>query len=199
MFTGLIEAIGLVKFISTEGKNKTFLIQSAISNELAVDQSVSHNGVCLTVTAVQENTHSVTAIEETLHRSTLDNIKVGDTLNLERCILPTQRLDGHIVQGHVDSMGEIIHLADANGSTLISIKIPPRYAPLIIVKGSIAIDGISLTIVSCTQDSFSVAIIPHTLEMTTIGNKKVGDYVNLEYDIIGKYFSRYKELFGKSE
>lgn len=195
MFTGLIETTGIVREITTQGANKTFLIESNISSELTIDQSVSHNGVCLTVTAVKDNIHTVTAINETLIRSTLGDLKEGYEVNIERCLLPTQRLDGHIVQGHVDGMGKIIKIEDADGSLVYTIEIDEKYAHLIIEKGSIAVDGVSLTIVSVGQDFFSVAIIPHTSSVTIFKHYEEGSCVNLEFDIVGKYLSRYKEIF----
>ncbi len=195
MFTGLIETTGIVREITTQGANKTFLIESNISSELTVDQSVSHNGVCLTVTAVKGNIHTVTAINETLIRSTLGDLKEGYEVNIERCLLPTQRLDGHIVQGHVDGMGKIIKIEDAAGSMVYTIEIDEKYAHLIIEKGSIAVDGVSLTIVSVGPNFFSVAIIPHTSSVTIFKHYEEGSYVNLEFDIVGKYLSRYKEIF----
>lgn len=194
MFTGLIEALGTIEKIEEKGNNKTFTIKSPISDELDIDQSVSHNGVCLTVTAVNEGNHRLTAVEETLNRSNLNFLEKGSNVNLERCLLPTQRLDGHIVQGHVDDMGEIKQIEERNGSTLFTIEFDPKHAHLLIEKGSIAVDGVSLTIVSCDKDSFQVTIIPHTSENTLFGNYSIGTRVNLEFDIVGKYLSRYKQL-----
>lgn len=194
MFTGLIETTGTIIKIDSEGSNKTFCVESSISRELSVDQSVSHDGVCLTVIKVTGNQHYVTAIDETLKRSTLDTLRIGDEVNLERCLLPTQRLDGHIVQGHVDCMTTISDIADADGSKVFTFELDSQYAHLIIEKGSIAIDGISLTIVDCGLDFFSVAIIPHTLQVTTMKHYKLGHMVNIEFDIVGKYLSRYKEI-----
>lgn len=194
MFTGLIEDIGTVKKIENNGNNKTFTVSSSISDKLEIDQSISHNGVCLTVTATSNGSHKVTAVEETLKRSNLLYLNEGSKVNLERCLLPTQRLDGHIVQGHVDDIGKITEIEDRDGSTLYEIKYDPVLAHLIIEKGSISVDGVSLTIVHCDRDKFQVTIIPHTSKNTLFGRYTVGTRVNLEFDIVGKYISRYRQL-----
>ncbi|HXL54873.1 MAG TPA: riboflavin synthase [Chitinophagaceae bacterium] len=190
MFTGIIESIGKVKRIEKNGSNKTFWISSSISNELKVDQSVSHNGVCLTVEGVTENNHRVTAIEETLVKSNLNAWQVGDEVNLERCMLMNGRLDGHIVQGHVDATAVCIDNQDLNGSWQFRFLFPGQFGKLVIEKGSIAINGISLTVFDVGINEFSVAIIPYTFEHTNMKHVDVETTVNIEFDIIGKYVVR---------
>lgn len=190
MFTGIIESFGTVEEITTEGLNKTFKISSAIANELKVDQSVSHNGVCLTVTKTSPGSYWTTAIHETLTRSNLGELVKGDRVNLERCMIANGRFDGHVVQGHVDQTGRIISIADQKGSWLIEVGYDASQGNVTVEKGSIAVDGISLTCFNSKKSSFTVAIIPYTFENTNIGQLKVGDTVNLEFDIIGKYVKR---------
>jgi len=192
MFTGIIEASGRVISIEISGSNHTFWMQSPISNELKPDQSVSHNGVCLTVEEIKNDRHRVTAIFETLQKTNLGEWKVGDSINLERCLLPTSRLDGHFVQGHVDTTAICSEIQELQGSWQFQFLFPEKFASLVIEKGSISLNGISLTIFDVTQNSFSVAIIPYTFEHTNLGNIKVGDKVNLEFDMIGKYVVRGK-------
>jgi riboflavin synthase len=187
MFTGIIEAIGKIESIKKNGSNKTFWISSSVSNELKVDQSVSHNGACLTVEAVKEKSHRVTAIEETLTKSNLGNWHEGDEVNIERCMLMNGRLDGHIVQGHVDTTGVCIDKQDLNGSWQFRFHFPYEFGNLVIEKGSIAINGISLTVFNVDKNEFSVAIIPYTFEHTNMRHVSVGTTVNIEFDIIGKY------------
>jgi riboflavin synthase len=187
MFTGIIEAIGKIETIEKKESNKAFWISSSISNELKVDQSVSHNGVCLTVEAVKEKTHRVTAIEETLTKSNLNNWQKGDEVNIERCMVMNGRLDGHIVQGHVDSTAVCIEKKDLYGSWQFRFQFPDQFCKLIIEKGSIAINGISLTVFDVNANEFSVAIIPFTFEHTNMKRISVGTAVNIEFDIIGKY------------
>lgn len=190
MFTGIIESFGTVEEITSEGLNKTFKISSAIANELKVDQSVSHNGVCLTVTKTSPGGYWTTAIHETLTRSNLGELVKGDRVNLERCMIANGRFDGHVVQGHVDQTGKIISIADQKGSWLIEVGYDASQGNVTVEKGSIAVDGISLTCFNSKKSSFTVAIIPYTFENTNIGQLKVGDTVNLEFDIIGKYVKR---------
>jgi len=190
MFTGIIESLGKVVAIQTEGQNKHFEIRSDISNELKIDQSVAHNGVCLTVVEVKEDVHRVTAIKETLDKSNLGFIKPGDELNLERCMLNNGRFDGHIVQGHVDQTGKVKSIKEEEGSWLFTIEHDSLAGQLTVEKGSITINGISLTCFNSTDISFSVAIIPFTYEHTTMKGLKVGDTVNLEFDIVGKYVEK---------
>lgn len=187
MFTGIIESAGTVGEIKTEGANKHFLITSSIASELKVDQSISHNGVCLTVTQLADGGYWVTAIEETLQRSNLGLLKTGHVVNLERCMQVNGRLDGHIVQGHVDQTGTVISVADKQGSWLFEIGYDPSPGNITVEKGSICVNGISLTCFNSRRDSFTVAIIPYTYEHTNIGRLSPGDTVNLEFDIIGKY------------
>jgi riboflavin synthase len=198
MFTGIIEALGRVRSITHEGTNVTFLVHSPISNELKVDQSVSHNGVCLTVEALTPDTHRVTAIHETIQKTNLGQVREGDLINLERCLRPDSRLDGHFVQGHVDSTGSITSISDEDGSWLFRISFQSQFAGLLIEKGSIALNGISLTIFDVTTDAFSVAIIPFTYAHTNLSQAKVGDSVNLEFDLVGKYIVRNLHLQSKS-
>ena len=194
MFTGIIEAVGEVVDIAKERSNTHFLIKSQISTELKVDQSVSHNGVCLTVTAIEEDVHRVTAIAETLEKSSLGLLRKGDKVNLERCMLNNGRFDGHIVQGHVDQTGVIKRIQDVNGSWLFDIEYNPALENITVEKGSIAVDGVSLTCFNSRDGAFTVAIIPYTYEHTNFSQLREGDTVNLEFDIIGKYM---RKLVGK--
>jgi len=192
MFTGIIESLGTVEKIEQEGSNVHFTIASSISNQLKIDQSLSHNGVCLTVVDLTESTHTVTAIEETLKRSSLGQLKVGSTVNLERAMQANARLDGHIVQGHVDTTGICESVKEVDGSWYFTFRYQPTPEHLLVDKGSICINGVSLTVVS------PMAIIPYTFEHTTFGDLKSGDPVNLEFDVIGKYIARYAGLYLKS-
>lgn len=198
MFTGIIESLGTIQHIETEGTNVHFTIASSISKELKIDQSLSHNGVCLTVTAKNEENHTVTAIEETLQKTNLGNWQVGDKVNLERAMIAGARLDGHMVQGHVDTTGVCVGREDRNGSWFFTFqyKLTPQY--ILVDKGSVCINGVSLTVVSPMDDTFSVAIIPYTFEHTTFQDIKIGSVVNLEFDIIGKYMARYFEVYQKT-
>ena len=190
MFTGIIEALGSVISVEISGTNRIFWIASTISNELKPDQSVSHNGVCLTVEEVKEGKHRVTAILETLQKTDLGKWQTGDNINLERCLLPTSRLDGHFVQGHVDTTAFCTQRDELQGSWQFRFDFPEKFAPLVIEKGSISLNGISLTIFDVTLHSFSVAIIPYTFEHTNMNELKKGDTVNLEFDMVGKYVVR---------
>src|SRR5688572_18698750 len=190
MFTGIIETIGHVAELKKEGSNSVFKIQSSLSHELKVDQSVSHNGVCLTVVKTLNDFHWVEAIEETLQKSNLDMLKKGDIVNLERCMLNNGRFDGHIVQGHVDQTAVLTNLHDANGSWLYTFEYDPALGNVTVEKGSIAINGVSLTCFNSKPSQFTVAIIPYTYEHTNFHQLKVGSIVNLEFDIIGKYVKR---------
>jgi riboflavin synthase len=194
MFTGIIEATGTIKGIKLSGTNKTFWISSSVSADLKVDQSVSHNGVCLTVEEVDTDMHKVTAIAETLEKTNLDNWKEGDTINLERCLLMNARLDGHMVQGHVDTTGTCTNLTELDGSWEYRFQFAPEFAALVVEKGSIAVNGISLTVFNVGNDNFSVAIIPYTYDHTNMKHVKEGSTVNLEFDIIGKYVLRNAQL-----
>lgn len=194
MFTGIIETTGSVSTIVKEGSNIHFWISSSISSECKVDQSVSHNGVCLTITQLNNGQHRVTAINETLEKSNLGFLKVGDAVNLERCLQIGQRLDGHMVQGHIDGMGQCKTIKDLDGSWIYEFTFPKEWAHLLVNKGSVCINGVSLTVNNPSIDSFEVAIIPYTYEQTNFNTLKPGDNINLEFDIIGKYLSRYIDL-----
>ena len=194
MFTGIIESLGHVREIIKNGSNHTFWIESPLSNEFKIDQSVSHNGVCLTVEEVKQGRHRVTAIEETLKKTNLEDWQPNTLINLERSMLMNGRLDGHIVQGHTDSTAVCLEKKDLEGSWEFRFRFPEKFAPLVIEKGSICLNGISLTIFGVTHDSFSVAIIPYTFQHTNIQSVTPGDKVNLEFDIIGKYIARMNGL-----
>ena len=194
MFTGIIESTGIIKEVIDEGSNKTFWISSPISKELKVDQSLSHNGVCLTVEEIKDGMHRVTAIEETLLKTDLANWKAGTVINLERCMLLDGRIDGHIVQGHVDGIATCIDVVEKKGSWEFSFQFEIQFAKYIIEKGSITINGISLTLFNIGTDTFTVAIIPYTFEHTNMKTLKKGDLVNLEFDMIGKYINRIHSL-----
>jgi riboflavin synthase len=199
MFTGIIESLGIIKKIEQEATNIHFTIESSISNQLKIDQSIAHNGVCLTVIEQKNNTHKVTAIAETLQKSNLGSLKVGDSVNLERAMKSNARLDGHQVQGHVDQTGICIERADLNGSWHFRFKYQKNNdAYLVVDKGSICISGVSLTVVNPVEDCFSVAIIPYTIEHTIFKHIQIGDTVNLEFDIIGKYIAKYAAAYLQS-
>lgn len=190
MFTGIIESVGSIINVEKEKSNLHLTISSSISNELKIDQSVSHNGVCLTVIQCDDKTHKVTAIEETLRTTNLASIKVGNLINLERCLMVNGRLDGHIVQGHVDQTGTCVEINEKNGSWIYTITYEPKYKNITVEKGSICINGVSLTVLDSRTDQFSVAIIPYTYEQTNFKHIKSGDKVNLEFDILGKYVTK---------
>ncbi|NGM61993.1 riboflavin synthase [Sphingobacterium sp. SGG-5] len=190
MFTGIIEILGVVKKIETEQENLHIYIESSISNELKIDQSVSHNGVCLTVVYAENNLHQVTAIAETLQKTNLSSLEVGDLVNLERCTLVGGRLDGHIVQGHVDQTAVCVEKADQHGSWLFTFEYTPSNENITVEKGSITVNGVSLTVVNSQSNRFSVAIIPYTLAHTNLQHVELGSTVNLEFDIIGKYVAK---------
>ncbi|MFD1770987.1 riboflavin synthase [Sphingobacterium suaedae] len=199
MFTGIIETVGRIHKIESEQGNVHFYVESTLSNELKIDQSVSHNGVCLTVVDTIGNLHKVTAIQETLLKSNLGSLQIGDLVNLERCTQANGRFDGHIVQGHVDLTALCVSKEDQDGSWLFtfSYNAPKGSGHYITVeKGSITVNGISLTVVHSKENSFSVAIIPYTIEHTNLRNVAVGDTVNLEFDIIGKYVAKIMALRG---
>src|SRR5690606_21838381 len=190
MFTGIIETVGTVKEIKAEDTNLHFTISSQLSKELKIDQSISHDGVCLTVVQVDGNEHIVTAVHETLKKSTLGNLRKGDHVNLERCTPVGGRLDGHIVQGHVDQKAVCIDKKDENGSWLFTFQYDPKIGNVTVEKGSISINGVSLTVFNSTKDSFTVPIIPYTYEHTGFNQSEVGTEVNLGCDIVGKYVAR---------
>lgn len=190
MFTGIIETTGTVTELQREGNNLHITIQSTISAELSIDQSVSHNGVCLTIIDVDREKHTVTAIQETLIKTNLGSLLVGNTVNLERCTPANGRFDGHIVQGHVDQTVECIAVNDAGGSWVYTFRYQPGYTSMIVEKGSVCVNGISLTAFNVNADLFSVAIIPYTFEHTNIKTITPGTYANLEFDIVGKYIAK---------
>ena len=189
MFTGIIEQLGELKNKVIDGGNVHFTIESSFTHELKIDQSVAHNGCCLTVVAIQDNEYRVTAIQETLEKTNLNSWEIGSKINLERCLPFNGRLDGHIVQGHVDTVGICKEIEDQNGSW--KFRFTYNSADLTVEKGSIAVNGTSLTVVDSTQNSFSVCIIPYTYEFTNFHSLQVGDQVNLEFDIIGKYVAKW--------
>jgi riboflavin synthase len=195
MFTGIIETLGEVVNLRRDGTNLHICISSSLSHELKIDQSVSHDGVCLTVVDLGENTHTVTAIEETLRRSTLSCWQKGRLVNLERAMQAGSRFDGHIVQGHVDTIGTCVAVEDRQGSWLLTIEYPFAEERLLVDKGSICVDGVSLTVVepevAGNTGRFRVAIIPYTWQHTNLRRLEPGDKVNLEFDILGKYAARY--------
>ena len=194
MFTGIIEAVGRVTSVESNGTNRSFWLASPISHELKIDQSVSHEGVCLTVESVENGRHKVTAIDETLKKTNLGAWKEGRLVNLERCMPMNGRLDGHIVQGHVDTTAICLDKQERQGSWEFSFGFDEQFAHLVIEKGSISLNGTSLTIFNVGKNRFTVAIIPYTFEHTSIRNLNVNDTVNIEFDIIGKYISRLAEL-----
>jgi len=185
VFTGIIESVGKIVEIQNEGSNIHFCIESSVSNELKIDQSVSHNGVCLTVTQVDDGMHWVTAIDETLNKSNLGSVSEGSLINLERCMKFDGRFDGHMVQGHVDTVAEVKEILDQNGSWIFTFLLNKK--GLVVEKGSICINGTSLTCFNVEELNFSVAIIPYTFEHTNFNELVIGDTVNIEFDIIGKY------------
>ena len=194
MFSGIIECLGKVAAIEKEKDNYHFKIASPVSNELKIDQSVAHNGVCLTITKIEEGFHYVTAIKETMDKTNLSFLEVNDDINLERCIRMNDRLDGHIVQGHVDQTAICKSVEDQNGSWLYTFEYDSAKGNITVEKGSICVNGVSLTVVNSERNGFSVAIIPYTFEHTNFKSIKAGDMVNLEFDILGKYVARLLEL-----
>ena len=194
MFTGIIETLGIVKNIEKDQENVHFTIESDITNELKIDQSVAHNGVCLTVVNIDDREYVVTAIKETLDKTNLGRLAADDVVNLERAMKLGDRLDGHIVQGHVDQTGVCTDIKDSEGSTYFTFSYDIGNENITIEKGSITINGVSLTVVNSIENTFSVAIIPYTLMYTTFKNLKKGDSVNLEFDVIGKYVARLQKL-----
>lgn len=190
MFTGIIETLGTIQEIKKEKDNIYITIDSSITAELKIDQSVSHNGICLTVVALKDNNYTVTAIDETIKKTNLVDWKVGDSVNLERAMKLGDRLDGHIVQGHVDQTGTCIEAQETNGSWLYTFEYDEALNNLTIEKGSITVNGVSLTVVNSKKNQFSVAIIPYTHEHTNFKSFKVGTKINLEFDVIGKYVSK---------
>ena len=190
MFTGIIEEIGKIVRIEREQANLHLYVKSSFTNELKIDQSVAHNGVCLTVVAIDGDVYQVTAIAETLAKTHLGSLQVGDAVNLERGMLLNTRLDGHIVQGHIDQTGTCSAIQEEAGSTRFTCEYDPSTGNVVIEKGSITVNGVSLTVVDATRDSFSVAVIPYTLAHTNLQHLQIGSIVNLEFDVIGKYVAR---------
>jgi len=190
MFTGIIEEIGKIVRIEREQANLHLYVKSSFTNELKIDQSVAHNGVCLTVVAIDGDVYQVTAIAETLAKTHLGSLQVGDTVNLERGMFLNTRLDGHIVQGHIDQTGTCSAIQEEAGSTRFTFQYNPSTGNVVIEKGSITVNGVSLTVVDATRDSFSVAVIPYTLAHTNLQHLQIGSIVNLEFDVIGKYVAR---------
>ncbi len=194
MFTGIIETTGIVYAIESQKTNTIFWIQSSISNTLKIDQSIAHNGVCLTVDALQKNMHRVTAVQETLLKTNLNYWKIEDSINIERCVLLNGRLDVHLVQCHVDTTATCIQRETKDGSWLYRFSVDEKFAPLVIEKGSISLNGISLTVFNVTPNAFSVAIIPYTFNHTNINTLVEGSMVNIEFDMMGKYIQRNMQL-----
>ena len=190
MFTGIIETLGTIQEIKKENTNLHITVSSSITSELKIDQSVAHNGVCLTVVAIKDNSYTITAIDETIKKTNLGSWKAGDIINLERAMKLGDRLDGHIVQGHVDQTGTCIVAEETNGSWLYTFEYDETLNNITIEKGSITVNGVSLTVVDSKKDQFSVAIIPYTFEHTNFKSFEVGTKINLEFDVIGKYVSR---------
>lgn len=193
MFTGIIETVGRVVNLKTNDANLDIYIKSKLGNELKIDQSVAHNGVCLTVVEIDGDVYKVTAINETLQRTNLSELKLQDEINMERCMIMNGRLDGHIVQGHVDCKAVCKKVVDANGSWEFYFEYEPAANYITVEKCSICVNGVSLTVVQSQDNAFSVAIIPYTYENTNFKNIKEGDFVNLEFDILGKYVAKFLE------
>ncbi len=198
MFTGIVEALGVVERVEREGSNVHFTLRSPISAELRIDQSVSHDGVCLTVVDIRDGCHVVTAVEETLRRSNLGDWQPGRVVNLERSLAWGGRLDGHLVQGHVDDVAHCTTIEPRDGSWRITFRYRPTPEHFLVDKGSICLNGVSLTVVAPRDDLFSVAIIPYTWEHTNFSRLREGDRLNVEFDVIGKYIARYLALYGSA-
>ena len=193
MFTGIIESLGKITNVNVDRGNIDFTIESSISKELKVDQSISHNGVCLTVTELSDNSHTVTAVKETLDKSSLKNFAVNDLVNLERAMKLGERLDGHLVQGHVDGVAKCTDVSVNDGSWIYKFEFNVANEMLLIEKGSVCINGVSLTVFDIEKNTFKVTIIPYTYENTSFKVLKVGDLVNIEFDMIGKYLARFNK------
>jgi len=194
MFTGIVEEVGEILEIKKDKGNLNIYVAASMTSELKIDQSVAHNGVCLTVVAINDNSYLVTAIQETLDKSNLGSLSAGDSVNLERGMKLGARLDGHLVQGHVDQTAECIGVKEENGSWVYTFNYDTTLGNITIEKGSITINGVSLTVVNSEINQFSVAIIPYTYEHTTFKNLEEGDAVNLEFDVIGKYVKRLTQI-----
>ena len=194
MFTGIIETLGTIQEIQREGSNLHLSVSSSITPSLKIDQSLAHNGICLTVVAIKEEMYTVTAIQETIDKTTIGDWKIGDILNLERAMKLDARLDGHLVQGHVDQIGTCKDIKESEGSWYFTFQYDPIWKNITIEKGSITVNGVSLTVVNSKQNEFSVAIIPYTFEHTNFKSFQIGSKINLEFDVIGKYVSRLHQL-----
>jgi riboflavin synthase len=195
MFTGIVEATGVIRHIEEEGTNKTFTIEAGFASEMEVNQSLSHNGVCLTIVDVMDNSYKVTAVDETLIKTNLGELEIGSIVNLERSMASNYRFDGHIVQGHVDQTGICTQVQEVDGSWLFDFEYDyESTGNFLVEKGSVCIDGVSLTVFNCKKGSFRVTIIPHTWEVTNFKQIRKGTRVNLEFDVIGKYIQRLFEL-----
>lgn len=194
MFSGIIKSTGIVRSIQATGSTKRITIASPLADELTIDQSIAHNGICLTVVAINDGTYEVEVVQETLSKTTFSELKEGDVINLEKSITPTTLLDGHLVQGHVDTTIKCLLIQDMAGSWKIKFNLPQEYAGLVIPHGSICLNGISLTVANLYPDSFDVAIIPYTFEHTNFKHLLEGDEVNVEFDLIGKYLLRQAAL-----
>ncbi len=190
MFTGIVETLGTVTDLVTDQGNLHLTVSSNLAQELKIDQSIAHNGICLTVVAIADGLHTVTAIEETLNKTNLGHLQIGDRVNLERCMRMNDRLDGHIVQGHVDQTAICTAYRELEGSWEYTFEYDPAAGNVTVTKGSICINGVSLTVVNSVGNTFSVAIIPYTYEHTNLQQVREGDVVNLEFDVIGKYVAR---------
>jgi len=194
MFTGIIESLGLITNVVKEKENVHLTVKSDFAKELKIDQSVAHNGVCLTVVAIDDDAYTVTAIKETIAKTNIGLLQIGEVVNLERAMKLGDRLDGHIVQGHVDQIGKCIDIKEDEGSTIFTFQYNSELNNITIEKGSITVNGVSLTVVNSREDTFSVAIIPFTLEHTTFHKIELGSIINLEFDVIGKYVTRLNRL-----
>lgn len=194
MFTGIIESIGTVCRLEEDQTNLIITVQSSISSTLKIDQSIAHDGVCLTVTNLEEDTHTITAVQETLELTNLRALEIGSKINLERAMILGSRLDGHLVQGHVDTTAQVIDIIDNDGSHTFVFRYDAEHSSLLIHKGSVTINGVSLTVINPNESTFSVAIIPYTFAHTNFGDLKVGSPVNVEFDVIGKYVLRAGQL-----
>jgi riboflavin synthase len=194
MFTGIVETTGIVKEVIINGSNRSFWIESDLSDKFKVDQSVSHSGVCLTVEEIRSGSHRVTAIPETLKKTSLGDWNAGSLVNIEQCLAFNGRVDGHLVQGHVDCRGKCIKKKTKNGALEFTIAFPQKFAHLLVEKGSVSVDGISLTVFNVKKDRFTVAIIPYTIEHTNLKQLEAGNAVNIEFDMIGKYIAKFVRL-----
>ena len=190
MFTGIIETLGIIKNMKTQQDNMNVTVSSSLTHELKIDQSLAHNGICLTIIDINDKEYTVTAISETIAKTNLSEWRIGDEINLERAMKLGDRLDGHIVQGHVDQKGNCTSFEETNGSWYFTFEYDPSLNNITIEKGSITVNGVSLTVVNSNENEFSVAIIPYTFEHTNFKNIKVGTIVNLEFDVVGKYITR---------